>query len=205
MPIKEENRLFTIGCSSFSVEHLINRLKKYGINVVVDVRSVPYSHYTPQFNADVLKSVLWQQHIAYRDFSKEFGARRIEKDAYVQNCVDFKKVMELPAFLHGVDRIKAGLASNFRIALMCTEKDPARCHRFSLVARGIEKKINVHSIHILQDGTVLSKEAIESRLIQNMNIVDDFFIKKTPLELLYEKLERQVAYTMNKRNEDELY
>lgn len=195
--------LFTIGCSSYSAEHLIGRLKRNEINVVVDVRSVPYSRHTPQFNADVLKRALQLQNIVYMDFSKEFGARRAEKEAYEKNRVSFEKVMELPAFLQGVERIKNGLNSNYRIAMMCTEKEPEKCHRFSLVARGIEKKINVHSFHILHDGSVVTKESIENRLIQNMNIVEDLFVKKTPVELLYELLEKQVAYTINGEENDD--
>lgn len=201
--MEERINLFTIGCSSYNVEYLIRRLKQNEINVIVDVRSVPYSKHTPQYNADVLKKVLQRNHILYMDFSKEFGARRDEKEVYVNNQVSFERVMELPIFGKGVERIKKGLESKYRIALMCTEKDPEKCHRFSLVARGIEKKANICSMHILADGTAVSKENIENRLLESMSITEDLFEQKTPIDKLYERLEKNVAYSINEEDYDD--
>lgn len=199
----EREKIYTIGCSSYDVEYLIRRLKQNRINVIVDVRSVPYSKHTPQYNADVLKKVLKQNQILYMDFSKEFGARREEKEVYVNNRVSFERVMNLPIFGKGVERIKKGVESKYRIALMCTEKDPEKCHRFSLVARGIEKKANIYSMHILADGSAVSKESIENRLLESMNITEDFFEKKSPIDKLYECLEKNVAYSINKEDYDD--
>lgn len=198
-----EKNIFTIGCSSFDVEFLIRRLRQNRINVVVDVRSIPYSKHTPQYNADVLKNVLKKNKIIYLDFSKEFGARREEKEVYVNNRVNFARVMNLPIFGQGVERIKKGLNSGYRIALMCTEKDPEKCHRFSLVARGIEKKANICSMHILADGSVVSKESVENRLLDSMNIKVDLFDRKTPIDKLYERLEKDVAYSINEEDYDD--
>ncbi|MEE1267841.1 MAG: hypothetical protein UHJ46_04580, partial [Treponema sp.] len=50
----------------------------------------------------------------------------------------FKKTRQLPAFLEGVKRIQKGLEMGYSIGLMCTEKNPLACHRFSLVARETE-------------------------------------------------------------------
>lgn len=199
----DEKKLYTIGCSSYDVEYFIGRLKRNDVNVIVDVRSVPYSKHTPQYNADVLKKVLKQNQILYMDFSKEFGARREENEVYVNNRVNFEKVMNLSIFQQGVERIKKGLESGYSIALMCTEKDPENCHRFSLVARGIEKKANICSRHILADGSVVSKESIEKKLLENMNIVEDLFDTKTPIDKLYERLEKNVAYSVNTEDYDD--
>lgn len=199
----EEKNIFTIGCSSFDVEFLIRRLRQNKVNVIVDVRSIPYSKHTPQYNADVLKNVLKKNKIIYLDFSKEFGARREEKEVYVNNRVNFARVMNLPIFGQGVERIKKGLNSGYRMALMCTEKDPEKCHRFSLVARGIEKKANICSMHILADGSVVSKESVENRLLDSMNIKADLFDQKTPIDKLYERLEKDVAYSINEEDYDD--
>lgn len=203
MNVERKINLFTIGCSSYNVEYLIHRLNINEINAVVDVRSIPYSRHTPQYNADVLKKVLKKNHIIYMDFSKEFGARREEKEAYVNNQVSFARVMDLPIFKQGVVRIKKGLNSGYRIALMCTEKNPENCHRFSLVARGIEKKANICSMHILADGSAVSKESIENKLLESMSITEDLFDQKTPIDKLYERLEKNVAYSINEDDYDD--
>lgn len=44
------NQLFTIGHSNQSQEEFLAMLRRYGIDCVVDVRSVPASKYSPQFN-----------------------------------------------------------------------------------------------------------------------------------------------------------
>ena len=43
-------KLFTIGHSQHNVEYFISMLKKYNINYVLDVRSIPYSKYAEQYD-----------------------------------------------------------------------------------------------------------------------------------------------------------
>jgi uncharacterized protein (DUF488 family) len=50
--------IFTIGHSKYSIEFFISLLNRYQINCIADVRSVPYSQYTPQYNMNDLKSAL---------------------------------------------------------------------------------------------------------------------------------------------------
>ena len=47
--------LFTIGHSVHPVEHFVELLKRHGITALCDVRSSPYSRFTPQFNRETLK------------------------------------------------------------------------------------------------------------------------------------------------------
>ena len=46
--------IYTIGHSTRGIDDFIRILDAYNIEVLVDVRSVPRSHYAPQFNCDVL-------------------------------------------------------------------------------------------------------------------------------------------------------
>ena len=142
-------QLFTIGCSILSLDDFIRNLKINKINVIADVRSIPYSRITPQFNKENLQERLRKEHILYGEFSKEFGARRTEFCAYEDNQVSFKKTMQLPAFLEGVKRIQKGLEMGYSIGLMCTEKNPLACQRFSLVAR--ETKVPKKILNLTSD------------------------------------------------------
>ena len=76
------DQIYTIGCSTHTIEGLLNILGNYNIDTIVDVRSIPFSRYTPQFNQDNLKKMLSSKRIHYLDFSEEFGARRKEKEVY---------------------------------------------------------------------------------------------------------------------------
>ena len=56
-------QLFTIGCSILSLDDFIRNLKINKINVIADVRSIPYSRITPQFNKENLQERLRKEHI----------------------------------------------------------------------------------------------------------------------------------------------
>lgn len=52
------NKLYTIGHSTHTFDLFINILKNNQIDVVVDVRSIPYSQFADQYNKDNLKLFL---------------------------------------------------------------------------------------------------------------------------------------------------
>lgn len=56
------------------------------------------------------------------------------------------------------------MKQGFCIALMCTEKDPLACHRFSLVARAFHNQGTIVK-HILHDGSVKYHEELEEALV----------------------------------------
>ncbi len=58
--------LYTIGHSRHEFEYFVNLLKKFEINYLLDVRSIPYSKYAKTFNKEQLKSSLFTKRIEYR-------------------------------------------------------------------------------------------------------------------------------------------
>lgn len=156
-------RLYSIGHSSQSLEDFFNLLAVHGVNCVIDVRSVPASKYSPQFNQESLKYFLKSHEVQYLHFGDEFGARRT--DCLDENeQVDFEKAVETPLFKKGVERVMKGLEKGFRIAFMCSEADPLECHRFSLVSRYFyECGIDVQ--HILKDASLASQADLEKEMI----------------------------------------
>ncbi|MBD5413314.1 MAG: DUF488 domain-containing protein [Treponema sp.] len=198
-------QLYTIGCSILSLDDFIRNLKSNGINVVADVRSVPYSRTTPQFNRELLKERLKKERIIYGDFSKEFGARRTEFNAYKNNQVSFEKTKKLPEFMKGIQRIQNGLNMGYSIALMCTEKNPLECHRFSLVSRGIFEKTGIQAIHILADTSFVSTEQLEKEIIEKFGLQEDLFSDSSErLKEAYELLNKKIGYILPTQNSIEM-
>ena len=157
--------IFTVGHSNGTVDELLALLSSAGIDCVVDVRSVPASAYTPQFNKEYLKRFLSNHGIFYLHFGDEFGARRT--DAIVNGQVNFEKAITTPAFLRGVDRINNGLEQGYRIALMCSEADPLACHRFSMLSRYFYD--NGYDVrHILHSQEVKSHAELEEEMIAGL-------------------------------------
>lgn len=156
-------RLYSVGHSNQSQDEFLELLKRHDINCIVDVRSVPASKYTPQFNMEPLKWFLRANDIHYLHFGDEFGARRTDcLDAEGQ--VNFEKAVETPSFKRGVERLMNGLQKGFRISFMCSEANPLECHRFSLVSRYFyDNGLDVQ--HILKDGELALHGLLEKEMI----------------------------------------
>ena len=156
-------RLYSVGHSNQSQDEFLELLKRHDINCIVDVRSVPASKYTPQFNMEPLKWFLRANDIHYLHFGDEFGARRTDcLDAEGQ--VNFEKAVETPSFKRGVERLMNGLQKGFRMSFMCSEANPLECHRFSLVSRYFyDNGLDVH--HILKDGELALHGSLEKEMI----------------------------------------
>lgn len=158
--------LFTIGHSHYSVDELVDRLKCYAINCVVDIRGTPYSKYNIQFNKEVIRETLRHKGYVYIYMGKEFAAQRQDKTLYTEEgFADFEKVVLDKDFLKGIERLKIGCKKGYRIALMGAMQDPIRCHRCILLGRALEEA-GFHLRHILDDYTLASQEEMEERLLE---------------------------------------
>ena len=156
-------RLYSVGHSSQSQEEFLELLKRHDVNCIVDVRSLPASKYTPQFNMDPLKWFLKKNDIQYLHFGEEFGARRTDS-LNTEGQVDFEQAARTIKFKRGVERLMNGLQKGFCISLMCSEANPLECHRFSLVSRYFyDNGLDVQ--HILKDGELVSHESLEKEMI----------------------------------------
>ena len=156
-------RLYSIGHSNQSLDGFLILLKAHDVNCVIDVRSIPASTYSPQFNQESLKYFLKSHGVQYLHFGDEFGARRTDC-LNESEQVDFEKAVETPLFQKGVERVMKGLEKGFRIAFMCSEADPLECHRFSLVSRYFyDQGLDVQ--HILKDGTLALHASLEKEMI----------------------------------------
>lgn len=156
-------RLYTVGHSNQSQEEFLELVKRHDINCIVDVRSVPASKFTPQFNMESLKWYLRTNGIQYLHFGDEFGARRTDcLDAEGQ--VNFELAVKTPSFKRGVERLMNGLHKDFHISLMCSEANPLECHRFSLISRYFsDNGLDVQ--HILKNGELASHVSLEKEMI----------------------------------------
>ena len=159
------NQIYTVGHSSHNIDYFLKLLNSHSISCLVDVRSTPYSKYTPQFNMREIKRILNFNKIYYIFMGNEFGARRKDKELYSEEgYLDFEKVSRSSLFISGMDRVKTGLEKGFNIALMCKERDPIDCHRNILVAREFHKQ-NYKVYNILEDSKIQNQEHIEKRLL----------------------------------------
>ncbi|MGE5194411.1 MAG: DUF488 family protein [Deltaproteobacteria bacterium] len=129
--------VLTIGHSTRSLEALIGLLQAHQVHRVVDVRTIPRSRHNPQFNKETLPAALRAAGIKYRHLPKLGGLRHARADSPNMawrnaSFRGFADYMQTPEFEAAIETL-AGLAGKERLALMCAEAVPWRCHR-SLIA-----------------------------------------------------------------------
>ncbi len=140
--------VFTIGHSTRTTRDFIRLLKAHDIERVIDVRTIPRSRHSPQFNRDQLSAALHRARIHYTHMAGLGGLRRAQRDssnlawrnASFRGYADY---MQTSAFEESLNRCIA-LARRERVALMCAEAVPWRCHRSliadALLAKGIDTR-----------------------------------------------------------------
>lgn len=198
------NELYTIGHSNHPIETFMGLLAEHRISVICDVRSTPYSRYTPHFNRDPLKQALKQAGITYGFLGRELGARSDDPNCYVKGKVQYDRLANTGLFQNGLARVQGGL-QNHRIALMCAEKDPLACHRGILVCRQLRNR-GVSIQHILADGTLEATAQAEERLLDLLNLFqDDFFTTRAErIEQAYDLQGGKIAFTAMTPDENAL-
>lgn len=167
--MNEKLTVYTIGHSNLPAGKLIGLLQQAQIEVLVDVRSSPYSQYHPHFNREVLQVRLKENGIDYQYAGERLGGRPKDPACYKDgrlpdgkadylHLVDYKKVMQMDWFNEGLDRL-IELASKKRTAILCSEEDPAHCHRHHLIGKALLQR-GVEVLHIRSDGTVVRANQI---------------------------------------------
>ncbi len=148
---KPQPVIFTVGHSTRTLEEFGQLLKVYGIQRLVDVRTIPRSRHNPQFDRQTLSKFLHNHRINYRHMKSLGGLRRAQADSpnlgwRNASFRGFADYMQTPEFAGSLQEL-LDLISGERIALMCAEAVPWRCHR-SLLADALTVQ-GVRVEHIL--------------------------------------------------------
>ena len=186
--------IYTIGHSTHHADYFLELLREYGVNCIIDVRSVAASSYNPQYNEEPFKNFLKNNKIIYMHFAEEFGARQTDPNLLDdEGKLDFDKVRKSWLFKNGLERVWQGVEKGYVMALMCSESEPLDCHRFSMVSIGLEED-GFEVKHILKDKSVKTNKELETELMNK-------FEKKLPQSDLFNpnittEMQLKVAYRL---------
>jgi uncharacterized protein (DUF488 family) len=144
-----KDTIFTVGHSTLPIERFVALLRTYGIERLADIRTVPRSRHNPQFNDTTLASRLAAEHLEYIPMQALGGLRHPRKDspnagwrnASFRGYADY---MQTEQFQAALDRL-IQISREKRVAIMCAEAVPWRCHR-SLVADAL----GVHAVPVIE-------------------------------------------------------
>jgi uncharacterized protein (DUF488 family) len=129
--------IYSIGHSTLPIEKFLNNLKRHDIKVVVDCRSLPRSRFYPQYNQKALSASLAENNIEYIWKGENLGGKleNVGYDEAINWLANFVKT------------------SKDNIAVLCSEGDYHKCHRYLVLQPSLEK-VGVPMTHITPQGTL---------------------------------------------------
>lgn len=181
-----ETVILTIGHSTRTLEEFVQLLEVYGITMVVDVRTIPRSRHNPQFNKETLPNSLKHYGVRYIHIPEIGGLRHPKhqsvntawKNSGFRGYADYMQTQE---FMDSLLKIVA-LARENRLALMCAEALPWRCHRNLLSDALVVRHIKVE--HIISKDSVFNHELNSLAQVEGTKITYPLFTKETPQRTL---------------------
>lgn len=159
----DQDSLYSIGHGNKTIEQLIHELRSFNIQYVVDVRSVPYSKYHPQFNREALMAAINATgDIRYGYMGNEIGGLPKDDSYKTEGKMDYDKMKLSPEFQHGLQRLIHANSQHLRTCIMCSESNPAECHRTKLIGEALrEQGINLRHICRSPIGRIILKSQID--------------------------------------------
>jgi uncharacterized protein (DUF488 family) len=145
--------IWTVGHSTRAFQDFLSLLEAHGIEFLADIRTVPRSRRNPQFNREELANTLGAAAIEYRHMPGLGGLRHPRKDSINtawqnDSFRGYADYMQTEDFARNLGALME-LGKCRRIAIMCAEAVPWRCHR-SLVADALAAN-GVEVLHILSE------------------------------------------------------
>ena len=130
--------------------------------MVADVRSQPYAAYATHFNSAPIRLLLTNAGIQYVFLGGELGGRPEDPACYdAEGYVLYDRVAASSRFMQGITRLEHGI-QRYRVAIMCSEENPAECHRNLLIGRVLAGR-GIVLQHIRADGRLQSQAELDQQ------------------------------------------
>ncbi len=143
-------RIYSVGYEGMTLEGLVDRLRGAHVSVLVDVRLNPTSR-KPGFSRTRLSETLYEAGIAYVH-EKELGNPPDNRDSFRHGDGQDGRTRMRTILADGagaaLDRV-VKLASEQRIAVLCVERDPGRCHRDVITEMALERNPAIELLQVL--------------------------------------------------------
>lgn len=129
----------TIGYGLKKIDEFILKLQENKIEVLIDVRTHPFSRWNPKFSRAQLETELAKQNIKYLWRGNNLGG--------LGKNVDFEAAID--------EVVELSLSTG--VCTMCSETEPEKCHRYQVLAPEFEKR-GCTVEHILWESKTKSKK-----------------------------------------------
>jgi uncharacterized protein (DUF488 family) len=178
--------VLTIGHSTRTLEEFTELLQIYRVTLLLDVRTVPQSRHNPQFNKEALPEHLKHYGIKYIHIP-EIGGLRHPKPNSINLALEnasfrgYADYMQTKEFTDALLKIMA-LARENRVALMCAEALPWKCHRI-LISDGLVAR-HVKVLHIISKTDTITHQLNEMAKVDGGKVTYPLYTKESPQRTL---------------------
>lgn len=164
--------LFSIGHGNKKIEDFINEIKSLNINILIDIRSKPYSKWSPQFNKEQLEKSLINSGIKYFYMGDTLGGLPSDVSCYdYKGKVIYDIIKDKNFFKEGLEKLIIANDKKLRTVIMCSEANPEECHRTKLIGQELlKRKISLN--HIISLNKTKSQETVMNELNKGLNTTD---------------------------------
>ena len=149
--------VYTVGHSTRTLEQFVELIRGFGVDTVVDIRTVPRSRTNPQYNLDTLPETLAALGMEHHQISELGGLRKKSRtvppetngfwtNRSFHNYADYALSEE---FETGLNRLLE-IGETRRCAIMCAEAVWWRCHRRIVADYLLVRDVSV--FHIMGNG-----------------------------------------------------
>ncbi len=138
-----EGKIYSIGYQNSNIETIARILERHQIDLLIDVRTHPFSKYYEDFNLPLLKKRFGKSHLWY---GKSLGGKE-----------EVKQLIRVGGLNSLMEKVREGKT----ICLMCMEADPGICHRKTLLARMFREMFSKKVWHLdNKTGEVVNKKPV---------------------------------------------
>lgn len=152
--------VWTLGHSHHPLELVLERLTDHEIQRVIDVRSKPYARRAVQYNRPELEVSLPHAGMTYEWLGDKLGQRPEGERFYdAEGHTLYDELLKEPWFMKAIGLLEHD-ADRERVALLCLEEQPERCHRWALIGKLLSSR-GARVLHVRRDGNVQSQQEVD--------------------------------------------
>lgn len=154
--------ILTLGHSRHPLDKFLALLRQHEVDVLVDVRSQPFSRFSPHFSRKALERAVTDASRRYLFLGDALGGRPQLRACYDDaGQIDYDRVEAQDFYQRGIERLREGIA-RFRVCLLCSEEDPSHCHRRLLITRTLVRH-GVDVRHVRGTGAIETEAELRAR------------------------------------------
>jgi len=155
--------IYTIGYGNRAIGDFLDLLNRYGIDCLIDTRSLPYSRFRPDFRKKAFQEHLERAGFTYLYLGDALGGKRIDPQCYVNGALDLTLLYALDTFQLALRQVEEAALQGKQLALMCAELRPENCHRSWMLTPPLQEH-GFEVLHIDEHGALKTQQEVRGWL-----------------------------------------